>query len=72
MLDNFLPKIQKETRPILLINGRYDPACSRYQIEYMLNNVQDITQVTFENSGHFPRIEEAELYTDTVLGFLEV
>lgn len=72
MLDNFLPMIQKETLSILLINGRYDPACSRYQIEYMLNNVQDITQVTFENSGHFPRIEEAELYTDTVLGFLEV
>lgn len=72
MLDNFLPMIQKETIPVLLINGRYDPACSEYQIEYMLNNVQDITQVIFDNSGHFPRIEEADLYTDTVLGFLEV
>ena len=72
MLDNFLPMIQKETLSVLLINGRYDPACSGYQIEYMLNNVQDITQVTFENSGHFPRIEEADLYTNTVLGFLEV
>lgn len=72
MPDNFLPMIQKETLSVLLINGRYDPACSEYQTEYMLNNVQNITQVIFENSGHFPRIEEAELYTDTVLGFLEV
>jgi len=30
-----------------------------------------VTQAVFENSGHFPRLEEAEKYTDTVLAFLE-
>lgn len=70
MLDNFLPMIQKITLPVLLINGKYDPACTKYQMEYILNHVSDITQITFENSGHFPRIEEADQYTNTILGFL--
>lgn len=71
MLDNFLPMIQSITLPVLLINGKYDPACTKYQTEYMIDNVQNITQVTFENSGHFPRIEEANKYTNTILDFLE-
>lgn len=71
MLDNFLPMIQSITLPVLLINGKYDPACTKYQTEYMIDNVPNITQVTFENSGHFPRIEEANKYTNTILDFLE-
>lgn len=71
MLDNFLPMIQSITLPVLLINGKYDPACTKYQTEYMIDNVQNITRVTFENSGHFPRIEEANKYTNTILDFLE-
>lgn len=67
MTDNFLPMIQKITLPVLLLCGKYDPACTKYQTEYIMNNVQDVTQVIFENSGHFPRIEEADKYTDTVL-----
>lgn len=70
--NNFLPLIQKTAMPILLINGKYDPACTKYQIEYILNNAPNATQAVFENSGHFPRIEEADRYTDTVLHFLEM
>lgn len=71
MTDNFLPMLAKITAPMLLINGKYDPACTKNQIEYIMNNAQNVTQVIFENSGHFPRIEEAQKYTNTIWGFLE-
>lgn len=71
MLENFLPIIKKAEKPVLLINGKYDPACGKNQISYMLNNVNDIKQVIFENSGHFPRIEEPEKYSKYILEFLE-
>ena len=72
MTDNFLPVLTKITAPILLINGKYDPACTKDQIEYMMNNAQNVTQVIFEDSAHFPRIEEARKYTDTIWRFLEL
>ena len=71
MTDNFLPMLTKVTAPTLLINGKYDPACTKNQIEYIMNNTQNVTQVIFEDSGHFPRLEEAQKYTNTVLEFLE-
>lgn len=70
MTDNFLPVLPKIAAPMLLINGTYDPACTKNQIEYIMNNAQDVTQAIFENSGHFPRIEEAQKYTNTVWSFL--
>ncbi len=71
MTDNLLPVIPKIAAPMLLINGKYDPACTRNQIEYIMNSAQDVTQAVFEDSGHFPRLEEAEKYTNTVLSFLD-
>lgn len=72
MTDNFLPIIQRITLPLLLIRGKYDPACTKYQTEYILNNVQNAVQAVFENSGHFPRIEEADKYTETIFNFLGI
>ena len=71
MTDNFLPMLIKITAPILLINGRYDPACTKDQIAYIMSNAQNVTQVIFEDSAHFPRIEEAKKYTDTIWNFLD-
>ncbi|MBD5154554.1 MAG: alpha/beta fold hydrolase [Oscillibacter sp.] len=71
MTDNFLPMLIKITAPILLINGRYDPACTKDQIAYIMSNAQNVTQVIFEDSAHFPRIEEAKKYTDTIWSFLD-
>lgn len=71
MTDNLLPVIPGIAAPMLLINGKYDPACTRNQIEYIMNNAQNVTQAVFEDSGHFPRLEEAEKYTNTVLSFLD-
>lgn len=70
MFENFLPMLKAVNKPILLLNGKYDPSCSKNQIDYILKNVNEIKQVVFENSGHFPRIEEAEKYTDYVLNFI--
>ena len=70
MTDNFLPMLPKIAAPMLLISGKYDPACTKDQIEYMMNHAQNVTQAIFEDSGHFPRIEEAKKYTDTVWRFL--
>ncbi len=72
MLDNFLPLAQETALPILLINGKYDPACTKYQSESLLNHGKNVTRVVFENSGHFPRVEEPEKYTNAVLRFLAV
>ncbi len=71
MTDNLLPLIPKLTAPMLLINGRYDPACTKNQIEYIMNHAQNVAQVIFEDSGHFPRIEEAKKYTSVILRFLD-
>lgn len=71
MTDDLLPLIPKIAAPMLLINGKYDPACSKHQIEYIMNSAQDVTRAVFEDSGHFPRLEEAEKYTNTVLSFLD-
>ena len=70
MTDDFLPVVPKIAAPMLLMNGKYDPACTKNQIEFILNNAQNVTQAVFEDSGHFPRIEEPKKYTDTVLRFL--
>ena len=70
MTDNFLPMLQKISAPILLINGKYDPVCTKNQIKYILNNAPNVTQAVFEESGHYPRLEEAKKYTDPILGFL--
>ena len=71
MTDNFLPMLPKIAAPLLLITGKYDPACTKNQTEYILNNAQNVTQAIFEDSGHFPRLEEAKKYTNTVWSFLD-
>ena len=70
MTDNFLPMIPRITAPMLLMNGAYDPVCTKNQIEYIMNHAQNVTQAIFENSAHFPRLEEANKYTNTIWSFL--
>lgn len=70
IIENFLPMLKNIRIPLLLINGRYDPACSENQIRYIKENIENVKQVLFENSGHFPRIEEPAKYTQCVIDFL--
>ena len=68
MTKNYLPVLKKLNKSTLLLEGKYDPACSDNQVVF-INNLPNASIVEFENSGHFPRIEESEKYVDTVLRF---
>lgn len=70
MIENFLPMLKDISNPLLLINGLYDLSCSENQIIYIKENVKNVRQVLFKNSGHFPRIEEPAKYTQCVINFL--
>ncbi len=69
MVKNFLPVLKELNKPTLLLKGKYDPACSNNQVDF-INNLPNAGIVEFENSGHFPRIEESEKYIDTVTNYI--
>ena len=61
-LREYLPFIQTKT---LIICGRYDVQCPiQYSIE-IHEGICDSTFVTFEESNHYPFLEEATLFTST-------
>ncbi len=70
IFSNFLPLLAQNKQPALLITGKYDPACSKEQIDYFINNAPNGHIKEFGNSGHFPRIEEAAEYTNCVCDFI--
>lgn len=71
MFDNFLPLLKENVQPALLLCGKYDPACGMEQLKYFQENAPAGTVRIFENSGHFPRIEEPERYTQAVSEFID-
>lgn len=54
MADNFLPIIRKMAVPLLLINGRYDPACTEYQTEFVMDNLPNAMRIVLRIAGIFP------------------
>jgi proline iminopeptidase len=70
MLFDYLPYLNQIPYPSLLLVGKYDPACCAVQREYFVNHAKNGKMIEFENSGHFPRIEETEKYLQTVTDFL--
>ncbi|HGO9415058.1 TPA: alpha/beta fold hydrolase [Bacillus cereus] len=65
-LREYLPFIQTKT---LIICGRYDVQCPiQYSIE-IHEGICDSTFVTFEESNHYPFLEEAPLFTSTTQTF---
>lgn len=70
IVDNYLPVLKGLNKPILLLKGKYDPACSNNQTQY-IKGLSNATVVEFHNSGHFPRIEEAEKYIETIRKFFQ-
>ncbi len=65
-----MPLLQNINCPALMINGKYDYVTSIEQIEEFRKKVSLGTVIEFNKSGHFPRFEEAELYTETIECFL--
>jgi len=56
--------------PTLILAGRYDPEAPLECSEELLQGISDASLVIFEKSGHFPFIEEASLFAQTVDAFL--
>jgi pimeloyl-ACP methyl ester carboxylesterase len=56
--------------PTLILAGRDDPEAPLPCSEELLQGILDARLVLFEQSGHFPFIEEASLFALTVDGFL--
>lgn len=56
--------------PSLMINGKYDYVTSKEQIGAFKSQVANSNTIEFSQSGHFPRFEEAELYSQTVIDFI--
>lgn len=69
MVKNYLPVLKRLNKPTLLLKGKYDPACSDSQINF-IKDLPSANIVEFKHSGHFPRIEEAGKYVDSVLNFV--
>lgn len=69
MFENFLPILETLKKPVLLLKGHFDPVCTKSQTEY-IRKLADTKVVEFRKSGHFPRLEEPDLYENTVIDFL--
>ena len=62
-----LGEVQAQT---LILAGRYVPEAPLPCSEELWQGIPDAKLVTFEQSGHFPFVEEAPLFVDTVEAFL--
>ena len=61
----------KEVRaPTLILAGRHDPEAPLPCSEELLQGIPGSNLVIFEKSGHFPFVEEAPLFAQTVGAFL--
>jgi proline iminopeptidase len=54
----------------LILAGRHDPEAPLQCSEELLQGISDASLVIFEHSGHYPFIEEASLFAQTVNTFL--
>ena len=57
--------------PTLVLAGRHDPEAPVPASEELAAGIPDTRFFIFENSGHFPFIEEESLFTDTLATFLD-
>ena len=57
--------------PTLVLNGMYDIFCSASRARVIHEHIKGSKLVVFENSGHFPWVEEPEYFFTTVTNFLK-
>jgi proline iminopeptidase len=70
IFKNQLPLISNIKMPSLIIKGKYDTVFSQDQEDaYRQLNPEGMV-VEFSNSAHFPRIEEPNLYAETICKFI--
>lgn len=71
IFDNYLPVLKNFKGFKLLLTASYDPVCRDEQLEYCKSQIAEMKIVNFEHSGHFPRVEEKDKYTNTIINFIK-
>ena len=56
--------------PTLVLSGRHDFFCPPSQAERLRRGIRASEAVIFEQSGHYPFVEEAEAFRQAVRGWL--
>ena len=64
------PKLKEISIPALIIVGRYDFIANVEMAKEMQEHIPDARLEIFENSGHFPPIEEPEKFHQLVKEFV--
>ena len=73
VFDSLLDRLGGLQMPALLLRGRYDRVTAPDQVLAFERQVKKGRTIVFENSSHFARFEEPDLYARTVIDFtLEV
>ncbi len=67
---SYADRLAEVRAPTLILAGRHDPEAPLPCSEELLQGISDASLVVFEQSGHFPYIEEAPLFAQTVHAFL--
>jgi proline iminopeptidase len=68
--DSLLPLLSEVRQPALLIRGGTDPAASWPEVERFRVDVPHGRVEVFEESSHFPQLEEPERYAELVRSFV--
>ena len=66
-----VPRLGEISAPTLVLVGRDDFICPPSQAKIMHERIPNSELVVFEQSGHFPYIEEPEAFFDAVRGWLK-
>jgi len=67
---SYADRLDEVRATALILAGRHDPQAPLECSEELLQGIPDASLVVFEQSGHFPFTEEAELFAHTVAAFL--
>ncbi len=71
IFESLLPLLHQIKHPTLLIKGKYDLVTTDVQIFSFLENVVNGKVEIFDQSGHFPRIDEPDRYAHVVTHFIK-
>lgn len=69
--NTLIERLNQIMSPTLIITGRYDYNVGIELNKEMAENIKKSTFVVFENSGHFPDIEESQKYADLIRRFIK-
>jgi L-proline amide hydrolase len=67
---SIIDRLDRIDVPVLLISGKYDEATPT-TVQPFMDHIKDVRWEIFENSSHFPHVEETDRYLDVVARFLD-